>query len=118
MPNNLLKPLGFAAIAAAALGGSASAGDFAELNILGFSADGAVFAFEQYGVQDGSGFPYAERFYIDTGDDSFVSGTPIRVRIDDENASVDDARAQARTAGQAIIASPIPTNCQTSAAQR
>ena len=47
MPNNLLKPLGFAAIAAAALGGSASAGDFAELNILGFSADGAVFAFEQ-----------------------------------------------------------------------
>ncbi|MCC0029138.1 MAG: DUF2259 domain-containing protein [Brucellaceae bacterium] len=107
MPNILLRPLGFAAMGAVALGGSASAGDFAELNILGFSADGAVFAFEQYGVQDGSGFPLRGALYIDTGDDSFVAGTPIRVRIDDENASVEDARAQARSAGQAIVADSI-----------
>ncbi len=86
---------------------TALAGDFAELNILGFSADGSVFAFEQYGVQDGSGFPYAERFYINTSDDSFVAGTPIRVRIDDETASVEDARAQARSAGQSVVADDI-----------
>ena len=45
---------------------SARAGDVAELEILGFSDDGGVFAFEEYGVQDGSGFPYANRYYIDT----------------------------------------------------
>jgi hypothetical protein len=70
------------------------------LEILGFSADGGVFAFEQYGVQDGSGFPYAERFYIDVDNDSWLPGTPIRVRIDDETASVEDARQEARDQGQ------------------
>lgn len=76
--------------------GIASAGDAAKLNILGFSHDGAVFAFEQYGVQDGSGFPYAERFYITTQDDRFLSNTPLRVRLDDEMATLDAARNQAQ----------------------
>lgn len=81
----------------------ARAGDAANLEILGFSADGGVFAFEQYGVQDGSGFPYAERFYIDVDNDSWLPGTPIRVRIDDETASVEQARQEARTQAQPII---------------
>ena len=57
------------------------AGDAAQLEILGFSKDGGVFAFEEYGVQDGSGFPYANRYYIDTTTDTFVKGTPVRVRL-------------------------------------
>jgi predicted secreted protein len=81
----------------------ASAGDVAELEILGFSKDGSVFAFEEYGVQDGSGFPYANRYYIDTTDDSFLKGTPIRVRLDDETATLDAARLQARQKGEAIV---------------
>ena len=81
----------------------ASAGDVAELEILGFSKDGGVFAFEEYGVQDGSGFPYANRYYIDTTDDSFLKGTPIRVRLDDETATLDEARLQARQKGEAIV---------------
>jgi predicted secreted protein len=81
----------------------ASAGDVAELEILGFSKDGGVFAFEEYGVQDGSGFPYANRYYIDTTDDSFLKGTPIRVRLDDETATLDAARLQARQKGEAIV---------------
>ena len=109
MPHHPFKSLSLAAAATLCMAGAAAAGDFAELNILGFNGDGTVFAFEQYGVQDGSGFPYAERFYIDTRDDSFVPGTPIRVRIDDENASLDDARAQARSAGEAIVADAILT---------
>jgi predicted secreted protein len=88
---------------------SAYAGDTAEVNILGFSADGALFAFEEYGVQDGSGFPYANRFYVDTATDSFAPGTPIRVRLDDESQTVDDARAAARTQGQSIISDAILT---------
>ena len=60
----------------------AKAGDAATLNVLGFSSDGAIFAFEEYGVQDGSGFPYANRYYIDTATDTFLPGSPIRKRID------------------------------------
>ncbi|ESW92794.1 DUF2259 domain-containing protein [Mesorhizobium sp. C280B] len=82
---------------------AAYAGDVAELEILGFSSDGGVFAFEEYGVQDGSGFPYATRYYIDTADDSFLKGSPIRVRLDDENATVAAARLQARQRGEAIV---------------
>ncbi|KRB31546.1 MULTISPECIES: DUF2259 domain-containing protein [Mesorhizobium] len=81
----------------------AQAGDVAELEILGFTKDGGVFAFEEYGVQDGSGFPYANRYYIDTSNDSFLKGTPIRVRLDDENATLDTARLQVRQKGEAIV---------------
>jgi predicted secreted protein len=81
----------------------AQAGDMATLNIIGFSDDATAFAFEEYGVQDGSGFPYANRFYIDTANDSFLPGSPVRVRIDDDTATVEDARAQAKTQGEAIV---------------
>lgn len=95
-----------AAIAAlcllAAASTPASAGDTATMEVLGFSPDGKIFAFEEYGVQDGSGFPYANRFYIDTATDSFLPDTPVRVRIDDESASVAQARRQAADKGAAI----------------
>ncbi len=80
----------------------AMAGDAATLNVIGFSGDGTVFAFEEYGTQDGSGFPYANRFYIETATDSFVKGTPIRVRLDDEAKSETDARAEARAKANAL----------------
>lgn len=83
--------------------GIVRAGDAATLEILGFSPDGRIFAFEEHGVQDGSGFPYANRFYIDTGTDSFLAGTPIRVRLDDENATSQAARVKARDQGQGVI---------------
>ncbi|WP_421849340.1 DUF2259 domain-containing protein [Oricola sp.] len=82
---------------------AARAGDVAALNILGFSADGSVFAFEEYGRQDGSGFPYANRFYIDTARDRFLPGSPIRVRINDDTAAVGEARTQAQAAGDSIV---------------
>lgn len=91
----------------AASSASAFAGDFANLNVLGFSADGSIFAFEEYGVQDGSGFPYANRFYIDTNTDQFIAGSPIRVRIDDETVDVSQARADAAAQGQSIITDEI-----------
>lgn len=81
----------------------ANAGSVAALEILGFSADASIFAFEEYGIQDGSGFPYANRYYIDVATDGFVPGTPIRVRIDDENAALRQARDQAGAPGQAIV---------------
>lgn len=83
--------------------GAAQAGDSAALNPLGFSADGAVFAFEQYGVQDGSGFPYSEVFAVDLAHDRWVAGTPIRRRIDNENAGLATARAQALAAARPLL---------------
>ena len=81
----------------------APAGDAAGLEILGFSADGGVFAFEEYGVQDGSGFPYSNRYYIRTEDDTFVPGTPVRVRLEDESATLEAARSQAREQGEDTV---------------
>ncbi len=83
--------------------GSAHAGNVSELNILGFSADGSIFAFEEYGIQDGSGFPYANRFYVDVETDTFVPGTPIRIAVQSEDASLRDAREQARAPAQSIV---------------
>jgi len=80
----------------------ASAGDFAEFRPIGFSSDGGVFAFEQFGIQDGSGFAYAERYYIDTANDNYLPGSPIRVVLEDENATVNDARAVARSQANQI----------------
>lgn len=97
----LIRPVLLAASVLAST--SALAGDTATPQVLGFSADGKLFAFEEYGIQDGSGFPYANRFYIDTATDSFVAGTPIRVRIDDEAAGIVAARAQAREKGDKIV---------------
>lgn len=71
-------------LAALALAGPAIAGDTASLNVLGYSPDGKVFAFEEYGIFDGSGFPYSNIFFIDIEKDTFLSGTPIRTRVDDE----------------------------------
>ncbi|WP_163271322.1 DUF2259 domain-containing protein [Chelativorans alearense] len=82
---------------------AARAGDTATVEILGFSTDGGIFAFEEYGIQDGSGFPYANRFYIDTASDSFLPGTPVRVRIDDEEATLETVRQEAKDQGQAVI---------------
>lgn len=81
----------------------ASAGEASDLNILGFTADTGVFAFEEYGVQDGSGFPFANRFYIDIESDTYVRGTPIRVLVEDESASVDEARKRAKEGGEAFF---------------
>lgn len=78
------------------LAAPAVAGDRALIDVLGFSGDGRYFAFEEYGVQDGSGFPYSNIYVIDVINDDWV-GAPTRVRIDDESAKLIDARVQART---------------------
>ena len=83
------------AITLLAMTSAAWAGDFSEFRPLGFSADGGVFAFEEFGIQDGSGFPYVNRFFIDTATDTYLEGTPVRVRLENEQASLGAARAEA-----------------------
>lgn len=74
---------------------AAFAGDYAERTVIGFSADAAYFAFVEHGVQDGSGFPYANAFVVGTATDTWAPGTPVRIRIDDESATIDAALGQA-----------------------
>ncbi|MDP3547447.1 MAG: DUF2259 domain-containing protein [Phreatobacter sp.] len=85
-------------------GAPAMAADSASLAILGFSPDGRRFAFEEFGRQDGSGFPYASIFLIDTEKNEFAT-PPVHVRIDDENATIGSARRQAASRARAMLAS-------------
>lgn len=82
----------------------AVAGDIAAVQSIGFSDDGSVYAFEEYGIQDGSGFPYSNIYVIDTVKDAYLPGTPIRIRLDDENAGLSDARQAAMDKAQPLIA--------------
>lgn len=81
----------------------AAAADNAERSVIGFSPDGRYFAFEQYGVQDGSGFPYAEIFVVDLDANEWVKGSPFRQRLDDEAAPVSAARAKAAEAASSLL---------------
>lgn len=82
---------------------TATAGDFSTFQSLGFSPDGTVYAFEEFGVQDGSGFPYSNVYFIDTEKDAYLSGTPIRMRIDDEAGDIARVRAQSGDKAKALI---------------
>lgn len=83
--------------------GAARAGDSAERAIIGFSEDGGYFAFEEFGVQDGSGFPYSNIYVVDTGTDRWVPGTPIRERVQNEEAPLSAARQRSRDRAAPVI---------------
>jgi predicted secreted protein len=87
----------------AILGIPALAGDLAQREILGFSEDAKRFAFEEYGVYDGSGFPYSTIYVIDTQSDQWVAGTPIRIKLESEHALEDAARAAAGKAAAPFL---------------
>ncbi len=93
------------AVLALTFAAHAQAGDYADRRVIGFSPDGAYFAFEEYSIQDGSGFPYANIYVIDTAADDWVSGTPVRVRIDNDGARLGEARAQAMDGARALLRS-------------
>ena len=83
----------------------AAAADRALVDVIGYSEDLRYFAFEEFGVQDGSGFAYANRYYIDTTTDRYLPDTPIRVRLQDETKSVNNARAEAKAQAAQVEAS-------------
>lgn len=88
------------------LPGIAIAGDNSAIDFIGFSQDDRYFAFEQYGVFDGSGYPYSDIFIVDTTADEIVE-TP---RFHFESPALDEAieplslvRAQNRSAARAEL---------------
>ena len=88
-----------AGFAAPALGG-----DRALIDYIGYSADGRYFAFEEYGVQDGSGFPYSTIYVIDLPADRWVGGSPFRARLEGDTDTVGEVRTAARDLADGTLA--------------
>jgi len=82
----------------------AFAGDAANFAALGFSADGRYLAYEEFGVQDGSGFPYSNIFILDVAEDKWAGGSPFRVLLEDEQPGLATVRAKSAEAAAAAIA--------------
>lgn len=76
----------------------ARAGDLATYERVGFSPDGALFAFMQSGVTDGAGAPYVDAFAIEVANDSWVAGTPVRLGRG-EPGDLSQTQIRARTEG-------------------
>lgn len=100
------RPLVAFAAAILALGTlftAALASEDAELNIIGFSEDGTLFAFEEFGLQSGSGLPFSNLYVVDLPSDRWVRGTPFRAMLGEGEFDESDAYAaleitRARTA--------------------
>ena len=77
------------------LAAPAMAGDRAAIDFIGYSKDSRYFAFEEFGIQDGSGFAYSNIYLLDLSSDQWVTGTPIRVQAEDEKPTLAAMRAEA-----------------------
>ncbi len=84
------------AIAFFCISGTAQAGDRAGIELIGYDEAAKTFAFEEFGIQDGSGFAYSNIFAIDLPTDTWVTGAPIRQRAEDETTSLAEIRDKAR----------------------
>lgn len=85
----------------------AFAGDRAQLDVIGYSADGQYFAFEQYGIHDGSGGYYSDVFVLDLSNDKWLPGVPFSARHEDGEDPANDlagTRADARKGAEQLIA--------------
>ena len=76
------------ALALVAGAADARAGDGSAVNVLGFSADGRYFAFEQYGEQDGSGTLYSTITAIEIAGDRLVKGMPVAAIMDPDDPAL------------------------------
>ena len=92
--NACMVRLGASLLGVLALATPAMAGDRALIDIIGYSESGQYFAFEEFGIQDGSGFAYSSIYIVDLSTDSWVVGTPIREQADDEGLSLSQIRAE------------------------
>jgi len=98
----LLTCLAGAALIAGCAATGARASDAAEMRVIGFSADSRIYAFEEYGVQDGSGFAYSNIYLVDLAEDKFVADTPVRVQATDQDG-LGKTRDLARRRATAVL---------------
>lgn len=90
-------------LAVALCAAPALAGDRALFEAIGYSPDGRYLAFEEYGIQDGSGFPFSNIHVLDVVADRWVPGAPFSVRLDDEIEQLAKARTEARAKAAGVL---------------
>ncbi|MEE9375490.1 MAG: DUF2259 domain-containing protein [Rhizobiaceae bacterium] len=71
-------------------------------HVLGFSKDGRYFVFEEFAVYDGAGIPKATLYVIDTKNDSWLKGTPVRTNRTEEDTPGDATKPYAQIAREQI----------------
>ena len=82
----------------------ASAGDRAGIRFIAYSDTGRYFAYEEFGIQDGSGFAYAKLYVLDLKVNGWVKGTPFQQVIESETGSIASAVAGVRAKAQPMLA--------------
>jgi predicted secreted protein len=82
---------------------TAHAAKGANFSAIGYSADSRYFAFEQYGIQDGSGFPFWDIFVMNLETNTMVGGGVLYVVIDDETGKLSAARNTARELAEPLL---------------
>ncbi|ARO24256.1 DUF2259 domain-containing protein [Rhizobium sp. S9] len=91
---------GMLAAALAGLPGLSLAGDIASIQPIGFSADGKIFAFQEFGIKESGSVPYSETYFINTDSGQYLEGTPFRTELTDKDANLSKARRQNLTAAR------------------
>lgn len=91
---------GMLAAAFAGLPGLSLAGDIASIQPIGFSADGKVFGFQEFGIKEEGDLPYSNTYFIDTESGQYLEGTPFRTELTDKDANLSKARRQNLTAAR------------------
>ena len=79
----------------------ARAGDAANLEFIGFSKDGRYLAFEQLGMTDGIGYPYAKIQIVDVAKNTLLAQTEKMIEV--ENSTTAQARASIKSATQSYL---------------
>lgn len=76
-----------------------------DIRIIGYSKDGRYFAYETFGVSDGSGSPYAAIYVLDVANDTSAEGTPVRSEFgEEEHPTALPAQMQVRQIAAPILA--------------
>lgn len=80
------------------------AGDYSEFDFISISENGKYMAFEEYGTQDGSGFPYSNIYFINIEQNEYAAA-PVKIRIEKESAylKISPTRAKAKKAATANL---------------
>ena len=73
--------------------GNLSAGDTSRLHIIGFSDNGAYFAYERYGIEEGSLDAYSEVFIIDVAKNMYAL-PPLRIKGSIDTTHLTEIREQ------------------------
>lgn len=92
---------------ALAAAGPACAADRAEIGFLGYDQHGSYFAFEEYGIHDGSGAAFSNIYVVDVATDTWVHGAPFTVDAtrdaDPEARPLNQVRHDARAMADATL---------------